>query len=85
MGKTMKIKSVKLFQAVRIDGQTEMSIQPEAPIGAAPNVSGFTVELVENGIYIRRRKACTFTTWSNVQYVEYFDSEAEVVPLKKAK
>lgn len=82
----MRLKSVKLFQAIRIGNQTETSVQNELP-GHNYGVSGINgVSITEdkNGLFFRKGEDCTFTTWANVCYAVYDESQPVETP-KKSK
>lgn len=76
-----KIKLVKLFQAIHIDGKVEMSVQQEVPrVGTANQATpDITISEVANGVEFRKKgsESSTFTTWNNIQYIVYEDSKSE--------
>lgn len=81
----MKIKMVKLFQAIRIGSQTETSVQNEFPgtnYGVS-GISGVTITNDERGLYFKKGDDTTFTTWANVCYATVDNEQSE--PVKKAK
>lgn len=84
----MKLKHIKLFQAIRIGNQTELSVQNELP-GHNYGVSGISgVSITEgpNGLFFRRGTDCTFTTWANVCYAVYDESQpVESQPVETPK
>lgn len=62
----MKILFAKFFQAISIEGNTTSGLEN--------GVGGYSLTEDARGIWVRKNSACTFTTWSNVQYVKYDES-----------
>ena len=83
----MKIKTVKMFQAVHINGSAELSVQCMVdPVGKAHNAqTNIEITEVPNGLTFRKKgsNSVAFTTWNNIQYVIY-DDTPEVQETSKA-
>lgn len=86
----MRIKVVKLFQAISIDGRVESSVQNElSTVGMGVNKpTDITITETPHGVSFRKKGSdeCTVTTWHNIQYIVYEGAnEAAKKETSKAK
>ncbi len=69
----MKLKSVKFYQGVSLDGSVVTHAVANVPrVGTSYNgLKEVEITEVAHGVLLKKGNAATLATWNNVQYVEY--------------
>ena len=86
IGVIMKIKDVRLYQAVRLDGKSETHFQVAKQESEAKQLGKtcYKAEQTEHGILFTGDNEAVLASWNNVAYVTY-ELPKQEAPKKAAK
>jgi hypothetical protein len=76
-GFKMKILGVKFYQGVKLSGETHTYVQPaiSEQTGNLAAAKGYKIETQQNGVMLTKGNRSTLTSWNNIQYIEYDNTE----------